>query len=99
MWQTAEGHSDKMVPDMEVHMKQGYVTEFIHVEKNCTHWHSLTFAELLSRLDSGYEYSEVVGFSSGDSDMKDKPCTRQLYTAVTMCNEERFTISSSVQIG
>ena len=29
----AEGKSNKMMSDMEVHMKQRYVTEFLHVEK------------------------------------------------------------------
>ena len=34
MWQiAAEGQSDKMVSDMEVHMKQRCATEFLHVEK------------------------------------------------------------------
>ena len=29
----AEGQSDKMAPDMEVHMKQRSGTEFLHMEK------------------------------------------------------------------
>ena len=29
----AEGQSDKMVSDMQVHMKQSCVTEFLHKEK------------------------------------------------------------------
>ena len=29
----AEGQSDKMVSDMEMHIKQRRVTEFLHVEK------------------------------------------------------------------
>lgn len=29
----AEGQSDKLVSDMELHVKQRYATEFIHVEK------------------------------------------------------------------
>ena len=29
----AEGQSDKMVSDMEVHVKQRCVTEFLHAEK------------------------------------------------------------------
>jgi len=32
----AEGHSDSMTSDMEVHMKQRCVTKFLHVEKNGT---------------------------------------------------------------
>ena len=35
----AEGQFDNMVSDMEVHMKQKYVTEFL--QKNCTNWYSL----------------------------------------------------------
>jgi len=30
----AEGHSDRMVSDMEVWMKQGFVTEFLHAENS-----------------------------------------------------------------
>jgi len=41
----AEGQSDKMAPDMEVHMKQRH--EFFHAEKNNTHGHSLMFAGYL----------------------------------------------------
>jgi len=37
---SAEGQSDKMVPDMQVHMKQRYITEFLHMEKKM---HILTF--------------------------------------------------------
>ena len=34
VWQiAAEGQSDKMVSDMEVHVKQRCVTEFLHAEK------------------------------------------------------------------
>jgi len=33
VWQmAAEGQSDRMASDMEVHMKQRYVTEFLHEE-------------------------------------------------------------------
>ena len=41
LWQmAAEGQSDKMVFDMEVHIKQRCVIEFLHAEKNCSHWNS-----------------------------------------------------------
>ena len=41
MWQTAaEGQSDKMASNMEVQMKQRCETEFLHEDKNCTHWHA-----------------------------------------------------------
>jgi len=29
----AEGQSEKVMSDMEVHMEQRYATEFLHVEK------------------------------------------------------------------
>jgi len=44
--------------------------------KNCTHWHSPTLW--------------VARFSSGDSDVKDKPRTGRPCTAVTPRNEERL---------
>jgi len=39
----AEGQLDKMTSDMEVHMKQNCVTEFLHIKK----WPSLTFSQCL----------------------------------------------------
>ena len=50
----AEGQSDKMVPDMEVHMKQRCGTEY---------GRSLTLAEYFWRPASGCEHSEVGGAS------------------------------------
>ena len=50
MWQVAsEGQSDKMVSDMEIHMRQKCRSEFTSWGKNCTYWYSLTFAEHLWR--------------------------------------------------
>ena len=41
MWQmAAEEQSDKMASDMEVHMKQKYMAEFLHTEKK--HQHPMT---------------------------------------------------------
>ena len=51
----AEGHSDKVAPDMEVDIKQRCVIELLHVEKNGTYWHSLMLSENLSRPNSGCE--------------------------------------------
>ena len=34
---SAEGQSDKMVPDMEVYVKQKCVIELLHAGKTCTH--------------------------------------------------------------
>ena len=50
-----------MVSDMEVCMKQQCVTEFLHAEKNDTHWHSSALAECLWRPSSVREHSEEVG--------------------------------------
>ena len=61
MWlMAAEGQSDTVTSDMEVHMKQRCVTEFLLVEKNGTHWHSLTLAECWWRPNSGCEHNEVA---------------------------------------
>jgi len=57
----AEGQLEKMVSDMGVFMKQKCVTEFLHTEKNGTHWHSSMLAEHLWRSNSKYEHSEAVG--------------------------------------
>jgi len=43
----AEGQSDKMVSDIEVHLKQSCGIEFLHAEENDTCWHSPTLAECL----------------------------------------------------
>ena len=45
---SAKGHSDRMVSDMEMHMKQRCVTEFLHVEKMAPtdiQWHLLNIYE------------------------------------------------------
>ena len=52
----AEGQSDKVASDMEVCMKQRFITEFLHAEKIAP-----TFVEHLWTPNSGYEHSEVVG--------------------------------------
>ena len=75
----AEEQSDKMSSDMEVHMKQTFVTEFLHTDKMAPtdiHRHLLN-----SYRDQTVDVSTVrwwvVHFSSGDSDVKDKPHSRQ----------------------
>ena len=55
-----EGKVNRTVSDMGVHMKQRCVIEFLHVEKNCTHGHSLMLAEHLWRPNSECEHGEVV---------------------------------------
>ena len=60
----------------EVRRKHRCVNELLHAEKNGTHWHSSTFAGVLRRQDSGCAHSEAVdGDSSGDKDVKNKPCS------------------------
>ena len=54
----AKGQSDRMLSVMEVHMKQRCSTEFLHAEKNVTHWHSSTLAECLWRPNRGCEHSD-----------------------------------------
>jgi len=74
----AKGQSDKMASEMEVHMKQRCVIEFLHVEK---------IAHLLNvykdqTVDVSIVRRWVVHFSSGDSEVKDKARSRRSCTAV-----------------
>ena len=71
----SERQSDKAVSDMEVRMKQRYVTEFLHVEKMAPtdiHWLLLSFSE-----DQTDDVSTVrwwmLHFSSGESDNGSPP--------------------------
>ena len=57
----AEAQSDKMVPDMEVDIKQKHVTEILNAEKHDTRWHLSVLAECLWRPNSGCEHSKAVG--------------------------------------
>jgi len=89
---TAEGQSDKMVSDMEVCMKQRYVIEFLHAEKmapNDIHQRLLNIYGDQT-VDVSTVRRWVARFSSGDSDVKDKPRSRRPCTAVTPRNEERL---------
>ena len=55
----AEGQSDKMVSDMEVHMKHRCVTEFHHEEKMAP---IVTYIDICFwRPNSRCEQSEMVG--------------------------------------
>jgi len=89
---TAEGQSDKMASDMEVRMKQRCVIELLHAEK-------IAPIDIHRRLlnvcgDQTVDVSTVrqwvARFSSGDSDVKDKPRSGRPCTAVTPRNEERL---------
>jgi len=84
---TAEGQSD-----MEVHMKQRCVIEFLHAENiapNDIHRRLLNvYGD--QTVDISTVKRWVARFSSGDSDVKDKPRSGRPYTAVTPRNEERL---------
>ena len=63
--------------DTEVHVEQRYVTEFFHLEKITP---TDIYPHLLNiyrdqTVDVSIERTWVMGFSSDDSDMKDKPCS------------------------
>jgi len=84
---TAEEQSD-----MEVRMKQRCVIEFLHAEKiapNDIHRHLLNvYGD--QTVDVSTMRRWVARFSSGNSDVKDKPHSRRPCTAVTPRNEERL---------
>jgi len=75
----AEGQSDQMVSDVEVHMRQRGITEFLHVEKIVpTDIHDCLLNVYGDQTaDVSTERHKVMCFSSGDSDIKDKPCSGQ----------------------
>jgi len=81
-----------MVPDMEVRMKQRCVIEFLHEEKiapNDIHRRLLNvYGDQTVDVSTARQW--VAHFSSGDSDVKDKPCSGRSCTAVTPRNEERL---------
>ena len=88
----AEGQSDKMASDMEKCMKQRCGSEFLHAEKMALmdiHRHLLnTYGD--QTADDRTTKQWVVCFSSSNSDVKDKPCSRQPCTVVTPQNEEHL---------
>lgn len=51
-----KGQSDKMAPDVEVHMGQRRGIEFFHLEKKIAPLH-----RCLVLINSGYEHREVEG--------------------------------------
>ena len=66
----AEGHSDTMVSDMEVHMKQRCAIEFLRVEKNAPsdiHQYLLNVYEDQTADVSTVRWW-VINFSSGNSE-------------------------------
>ena len=95
----AEGQSDKMTSDMEVLMKQRCVIEFLHAEKiepSDIHRHLLNvYGD--QTVDVSTVRRWVARFSSGDSDVKDKPRSGRPCTAVTPRNEERLDLDEPGQ--
>ena len=84
---TAEGQSDKMASDMEVRVKQ-----ILHAEKiapNDIHRRLLNvYGD--QTVDVSTVRQWVACFSSGDSDVQDKPRSGRPCTSVTPRNEERL---------
>jgi hypothetical protein len=81
----AVGLSDKMASEMEVRMKQMCVIEFLHAEiiaPNDIHRRFLNVHED-QKVDVSRVRRWVARFSSGDTDVKDKPRSARPYTAVT----------------
>ena len=73
----AEGQSDRMVSDMEVHMKQRCEIEFLHVENMAPiyiHQHLLNIYGDQT-VDVSTVRQWVVHFSSGNSDSGSPPLT------------------------
>jgi len=89
---TAEGQSDRMASDMEVRMKQRCVTEFLHAEKIAPNDNHRRFLDVYGdqTVDVSTVRRWVARFSSGVSDVKDKPRSGRPCTAVTPRNEERL---------
>jgi len=79
-----------MASDMEVHMKQRCVMEFLHVEKNAPNDIPRRLLNVYGdqTVDISTVRRWVASFSSGDSNVKDKPRSRWPRTAVTPRNEE-----------
>jgi len=88
----------QMVSVVEVLVKQRCVIEFLHAEKitpTDIHQHLLSVSGAHT-VDVSMMCQWVMHFSSGNSSVKDKPCSRQPHTAVTPWNDEH-TISSSAR--
>jgi len=93
MWQmAAEGHSDKMASNVEVHMKQRCVIEFLRVGKMAPTdipWCLLNIYEDQT-VNMSAVRQWVLCFSSGGNNVKDKPCSGWLCIAVALQNEEHL---------
>ena len=76
----AEGRYDRMASDMEVTIRQRCVNEFLHTYKMLlTDIHRcLLNVYRDQKVDVSTVRWWIVDFSSDDSDVKDKPCSREL---------------------
>ena len=83
---------DKMKSDVEVYMKQRFVIEFLHVEKMALITIHLCLLNIYrdQTVNVSTVKQWVLHFSSGNSDVKDEPCSRWPCTAVTPLNEEHL---------
>ena len=81
----AEGQSDKVTSDVEIHTKQRCVIEFLHVESFVPIDFNLCLlsTEGDQTVDVSTIRQRIVNFSTGDSDMKDKASPGWPCTAVT----------------
>ena len=77
---------------MEVHMKQRCVIEFLHVEKIAPRDNHRHFLNVYGdqTVDVSTVRRWVARFSSGNGDVKNKPCSGWPCTAVTPRNEEHL---------
>jgi len=89
---TAEGQSNKMASATEVRMKQRCVIEFLHVEKIAPHDIHQCLLNVYGdqTVDVSTVRRWVARFSTGDSNVTDKPHSGWPWTAVTPQNEERL---------
>ena len=96
----AEGQSDRMVSDMEMQMKQRTATEFLYEEKIAPkdiHQHLLnTYGG--QRVGVSTVTQWVVYFSSGDSNVKDKPRSRRTQTDTSTPYRLLFIASENAQL-
>jgi hypothetical protein len=86
----AEEPSGKMAPHMEVRTKQRGVIEFVHAERIAPVDIHRCLLNVCGdqTVDVSIVRRWVVRFSSGDSDVRDRPRSRWPCTAVSSRNEE-----------
>jgi len=83
---------------MEVRMKQMCVIEFLHVEKMAPINIHRCLVNTGGEQTMSTARQRVVHFSSGDSDIKDKPHSGWPCIALTSWNEEYLNLSSQISV-